>query len=249
MFPGGAGERRATSGANHVATRDRRIHSSRSTWRSISAISASVKSASLGESASWIPGNSSTSRNVSSQWAASSVPVAARASDGRGLAVASALVLMRRRSLRSSISSQILVGRDRLGPAAGGRLANAAIGRDDRQRLGIGVRGDELLDPGVGILIAQGKKNAQPAIFGIECEIARVHRGIEDHRRLPGASAAPAPPRAHRETAAARGETPRGPASARAGPPACITLYPSMSQRMCDPFTRSTCWPVSPLSV
>ena len=168
----------------------------------------------------WIPGSSSMSRKVSSQWAASSGAACWSESARAGSAASgSTLGLIRPSFLEVVDQLPELVGRERLASAPVGRLADAAIGRYDRQRLGIGVAGDELLDPRVGILIAQGKQNAQPAIFGIEREVAGVHRGIEDNRRLPAPAPAPARPKAHRESAGARGETRRGSAWARAARP------------------------------
>ena len=220
MFPGGAGERRVT--ADDQSTRTARtswITTRARTWRSISAISASVKSESLGARASWIPGNSSMSRNASSQWAASSA--------GRLLVVVgtagwvwgcSTWSLSRRRSLRSSISSQYwsavsdLVRRR----TAAWRmrrseettvsvlgLESAAMSCSIRASAFSSPRAKRMPSPRYSASRAKSPGCTEASKTTVVCR-----RAWRPQRRS----------RAHRENDAARGETPRGPASARAGP-------------------------------
>ena len=138
-----------------------------------------------------------------------------------------------------------MVGRERLGAAAGGGLADAAIGRNDRQRLGVRVLGDELLDPRVGVLIAECEEDAESPIVRIEPEVAGGHRGIEDHRGLPG-DVRPQRGRELIEKAAARAAKPLAAQLRPEPPPACITLYPSMSQRMSDEIKWPVCLIIPP---
>ena len=111
-----------------------------------------------------------------------------------------------------------LLGRERSGSAPRGRLADAVVGRNDRQRLGVRVLGDDLLDPGVGVLVAEREENARARD---RLTRAGSRPGGTEASKTTVVSARPcgrARRQARRGNAGVRGETPRGPASARAGP-------------------------------
>src|SRR5207244_253809 len=73
-----------------------------------------------------------------------------------------------------------LVGRDLFRPAPGGRLANATVGGDDGQGLGIGILADHSLYPRIRVFIVECEDELESAISGFEREVARRDRGIKD---------------------------------------------------------------------
>ncbi len=133
----------------------------------------------------------------------------------RGLGLAS------RRSLRSSISSQ------NLSAVTDWHWRRVAAWRIRRsEEMTVSVLGFE--SPAISRSIRasafsspKAKQNAQPAIIRIELEIARVHRGIEDDRRLPGAVG---PQRALESSSRNRRRARRNPPRPNLGPsrPACV---------------------------
>ena len=54
------------------------------------------------------------------------------------------------------------------------------------RRLGAGVVPDDVLDAGVGVLVAQREDEAEAAVGGREREVARRDRGVEDDRDVAG---------------------------------------------------------------
>ena len=148
------------------------------------AISSSVGTKSEARRASLTPGSSATWAKVLSQNCDSSFErpciLAFSSRDGGGG--------RRIDGLRPSLGElcEEVVGQNDLGAAAFGRLADAEIGGHHGQVLGIRMRGDELLDTFVGVLVVDREDDRQSFVSSMRRAITRRVGGIENHGRLMG---------------------------------------------------------------
>ena len=194
--------------------------------RSISAISESVKIGRLGLSAAWL-GAPSPARRTSRPSRLIPPVSACLASPEVG----------QEGGLCSRPVSAFLEPVDQLPEFLGrqgsrlaplGRQSDAAIRRNDGQGLGIGVFGDQLLDPGIGVLVSESEDDVKPSIgrerAGSRPEATWRRRRLSSRAATVFPSATASSSRNRRRARRNPSRPSFGPVFGPSRPPACITL-------------------------